>query len=278
LRKIDAVDGFPGVADSLFGHACRLYDAWPEERLEGEPGAVIARRETALCRATVDGAVWIGHVKRPDGFKLPASVAFAAECAAVPEAPLDGWFAADHATWQDIRYEEKGAVGFLHFDFYNGAMGARQCERLRDAFLWAAQRPTRVIVLTGGRDFWSNGIHLNLIEHADSPADASLANIEAIDDLAEAILCCASHLTVAALGGNAGAGGCFLARACDRVWVRAGVILNPHYKNMGNLYGSEFWTYLLPLRVGAEGAAAIMRHRLPMRAAEAVRMGFYGLF
>ncbi len=275
LRKIDAADGFPGVADSLFGHACHLYDAWPEERLRGAPGEVIARRETALCRATVEGAVWIGHVKRPGGIKLPATVAFAAECVAVPEAPLAGWCAADHATWQDIRYEEADDIGFLHFDFTNGAMGTRQCERLREAFVWAAQRPTRVIVLMGGRDFWSNGIHLNLIESAPSPADESWANINAIDDLAEAIIRCESHLTVAALGGNAGAGGCFLARACDQVWVKDGAVLNPHYKNMGNLYGSEFWTYLLPPRVGAEGARAIMRHRLPMLADEAVRLGFY---
>mgnify|MGYP000332736098 CR=1 FL=1 len=49
--------------------------------------------------------------------------------------------------------------------------------------------------------------------------------------------------------GNAGAGGCFLARAADCVWVRNGVMLNPHYKNMGNLYGSEYWTYTLPRRV-----------------------------
>jgi putative two-component system hydrogenase maturation factor HypX/HoxX len=82
-------------------------------------------------------------------------------------------------------------------------------------------------------------------------------------------------LTVAAVGGNAGAGGCFLARAADFVWVRDGVMLNPHYKNMGNLFGSEFWTYLLPPRVGEEGARAIMRNRLPMSAAEAVRLGFY---
>lgn len=275
LRKIDAADGFPGVADSLFGHPCHLYDAWPEERLRGAAGAAIARRETALCRATVDGAVWIGHVKRAGGIKLPATVAFAAECAAVPEMPREGWFAADHATWQDIHYEEAEGVGFLHFDFYNGAMGTRQCERLRDAFLWAASRPTRVIVLMGGRDFWSNGIHLNLIESAASPADESWANINAIDDLAEAIIRCESHLTVAALGGNAGAGGCFLARACDQVWAKDGAVLNPHYKNMGNLFGSEFWTYLLPQRVGAAGATALMQHRLPMLAAEAVRLGFY---
>jgi putative two-component system hydrogenase maturation factor HypX/HoxX len=37
--------------------------------------------------------------------------------------------------------------------------------------------------------------------------------------------------------------------------VRDGVMLNPHYKNMGNLYGSEYWTYLLPRRVGDQGAA-----------------------
>ena len=275
LRKLDAADGFPGVADRLFGEPCHLFDAWPEGRLKGRPGEIVARRETALLRATVDGAVWIGHAKRKDGIKLPAAVAFAAEAASVPEAPLDGLFAADRATWQDIRYEEAGAVGFLHFEFYNGAMGTRQCERLRAAFEWARTRPTRAIVLMGGTDFWSNGIHLNLIENAESPADESWANINAIDDLAEAILRCDSHLTVAALQGNAGAGGCFLARAADLVWARHGAILNPHYKNMGNLYGSEFWTYLLPPRVGEEGARAIMQHRLPMTAQEAVARGFY---
>ena len=44
---------------------------------------------------------------------------------------------------------------------------------------------------------------------------------------------------------------------------------------MGNLFGSEFWTYLLPPRVGEAGAQAIMRHRLPMSAAESVKLGFY---
>ena len=158
---------------------------------------------------------------------------------------------------------------------YNGAMSTRQCQRLTAAFLWASSRPTRVIVLRGGRDFWSNGVHLNTIEAAESPSDESWANINAIDDLAEAILRCETQLTVAAVGGNTGAGGCFLARAADQVWVRDGVMLNPHYKNMGNLFGSEFWTYLLPPRVGDAGAQAIMRHRLPMTAQAAVRLGFY---
>jgi putative two-component system hydrogenase maturation factor HypX/HoxX len=44
---------------------------------------------------------------------------------------------------------------------------------------------------------------------------------------------------------------------------------------MGNLYGSEFWTYLLPPRVGIEGARRIMQNRLPMTAHESVASGFY---
>ena len=274
LARLNAADGFPGVADSLFGEACHLFDAWPEASLRGEPGSLIGRRETAILRATVDGAVWIGHVKRPGGIKLPATLAFP-EAASLPELPLDGYWKAPAATWQDIAYEEAAGVGFLSFEFYNGAMSTAQCRRLTAAFRWACERPTRVIVLLGGRDFWSNGIHLNTIEVAESPADASWENINAIDDLAEAILRCNSRLTVAAVGGNAGAGGCFLARAADFVWVRNGVMLNPHYKNMGNLYGSEFWTYLLPPRVGEQGARDIMRHRLPMSALESVRCGFY---
>lgn len=278
LRKIDAADGSPGVADTLFGLPCRLYDAWPEAELRGgQPGDLLGRRETALLRATVDGAVWIGHVRRDDAepaIKLPATLAFARESTALAELPLPGWWAQPRPTWQDIAYEEADGVGMLAFEFYNGAMGTAQCERLRAAYDWARTRPTRVIVLAGGTDFWSNGIHLNRIEAADSPADESWRNINAIDDLAETIITTDSHLTVAALRGNAGAGGAFLARATDRVWARDGVLLNPHYRNMGNLYGSEYWTYLLPPRVGADGARAMMRNRLPLTAKAALAAGF----
>ncbi len=278
LRKLDAADGFPGVADELFGQPCHLFDAWPESGLGGgRPGEILGRRETALLRATVDGAIWIGHVRRGDAqpaIKLPAAMAFAAEAAALPDLPLADWWRARQATWQDIAYSEGDGVGLLHFEFYNGAMGTRQCERLLQAYRWACTRPTRVIVLAGGADFWSNGIHLNLIEAARSPADESWHNIQAIDDLAEAVITTESHCTVAALRGNAGAGGAFLARAADLVWARSGVLLNPHYKNMGNLYGSEYWTYLLPPRVGEDGAREIMRNRLPLTARAALQRGF----
>ncbi|PWB62501.1 MAG: hydrogenase maturation protein, partial [Betaproteobacteria bacterium] len=81
------------------------------------------------------------------------------------------------------------------------------------------------------------------------------------------------RLVVSALAANAGAGGVFLALAADRVWMGRGVVLNPHYKGMGNLYGSEYWTYLLPRRVGREKAAEITERRLPMGSQEAVALG-----
>ena len=280
LARLNAADGFPGVADQLFGEACRLFDGWREDTLHGgPPGEVIAWRESAILRATVDGAVWIGQVRREDqasAFKLPATQVFAAQLKAVPEAPLRSAandLAPAGATWQDLRYEEAGPVGFLHFDFYNGAMSTRQCQRLRSAWQWACRRPVKAIVLMGGHDYWSNGIHLHCIEAAASPADESWANINAIDDLAEAIINSESQLTIAAVQGDCGAGGCFLARAADLVWARAGVLLNPHYRNMGNLFGSEYWTYLLPARVGVEGARTIMRNRLPMSAKAGVSAG-----
>ena len=183
----------------------------------------------------------------------------------VPESHVDIASTPAHETYRDIWYREKNAVGYLHFDFYNGAMSTEQCERLRQAYAYARSREIRVIALMGGPDFWSNGLNLNVIEAAQSPADESWRNINAIDDLARDIITTEGQITVSALQGNAGAGGAFLSLAADRVWARRGVILNPHYKNMGNLYGSEYWSYLLPRRVG-EKARAIMGNRLPIGA------------
>ena len=173
-----------------------------------------------------------------------------------------------------IGYEETGPVGFLHFAFYNGAMSTGQCERLREAYAYARSRPTRVIVLMGGPDFWSNGIHLNLIEASPHPAEESWRNINAMNDLVRDIILTDRQLTIAALSGNAGAGGVFLALAADRVCARDGVILNPHYKGMGNLYGSEYWTYLLPRRVAPRaGESRSTDNRLPVGARQAAAMG-----
>ena len=277
LRKIRAADGFPGVADRMFGEACHLFDAHPgPSDVGGEPGECIARRDGALLRKTRDGGVWIGHAKRTDGahpFKLPAAEAFAEAAAALPEMVASVQPSALDYGELGYRESDDGKLGFLEFAFYNGAMGTVQCQRLREAIIAAAARPTRVLVLTGGSDFWSNGIHLNRIEAAGSAADESWANINAMNDVCLALIGLTDRLTVSALRGNAGAGGCFLALAADEVWAHRGVIMNPHYKNMGNLYGSEYWTYLLPQRLDRDAAAAVMGRRLPLLARQAADIG-----
>ena len=276
LRKIHSADGAPGVEDLLLERRFRLFEAHPEQRLAGRPGALLARHHGAICRATRDGAVWIGQLQPlvgpQRGLKLPAVLALGEEAQALPEsattADADGG-----AHDLEIHYEERGTVGYLQFAFHNGALSRAQCERLRAAYAQACQRPTRVIVLMGGPDFWCNGMHLHCIEAAASAADESWANINAIDDLTHSILTTTTHLTVAALQGNAAAGGVFAALAADRVLARSGIVLNPHYRNMGNLYGSEYWTYLLPRRIGAEQASALMARRLPLGVQEACALG-----
>ncbi len=267
MRKIASADGMPGLKDELFGRPAYLFDAHAADDLHGsEPGAVIARSGSALARATADGAVWIGHARLANArhaIKLPATELFAHEAAGLPE----------RSGYRDIWYEEDDRVGYLHFPFYNGAMGTAACRRLLAAYKEAISRPTDVIVLMGGSEFWSNGLDLNRIEAADSAADESWRNINAINDLSEAIIKTTSHLVISALCGNAGAGGVFLARAADEVWLRDGVILNPHYKDMGNLYGSELWTYLLPRYAGQDNATRIAQARLPMAGREALSLG-----
>ncbi len=112
LRKIRAADGAPGVLDELFGVPCHLFDAHPEPLVHTHPpGQVIGRRHEAVLRATVDGAVWIGHVRRvdaADSFKLPAALAFAAEAAALPERPIALDAPAGDGGWRDIRYAARG--------------------------------------------------------------------------------------------------------------------------------------------------------------------------
>ena len=271
LRKIHSADGFPGVQDKILGKELFLYDAWEERRLQGRAGELLARCGPAVCRATRDGAIWIGHLRDKNDqhpFKLPATWLLGEQISDLPETQAN-----TQEAYPEIWYEEEDQVGYLYFNFYNGAMSTTQCERLRDAYRKAVQRDTRVIVLMGGNDFWSNGMHLNIIEAAQSAADESWRNINAIDDIALDIITTESKLTIAALRGNAGAGGVFLARAADEVWTHEAVILNPHYKDMGNLYGSEYWTYLLPRHAGKENAQRITQARLPMGIREGLDLG-----
>lgn len=278
LRKIRSGDGVPGVLDDIGGFPVYLYGAHEEGSLVGKPGQVIGKRHGAICRAAVDGAVWISHLKRQgdhpdDYFKLPAAMVLAEQLADVPEIPIPIHAENRGATFRDIWYEERNDVGYVNFRFYNGAMGTDHCRRLEQAMMYARQRPTKVIVLFGGQDFWSNGVHLNLIEAAADPAQESWQNINAMDDFVLSLLTATDHLTIAAMYGSAGAGGVIMALGADRVLAREGIVLNPHYKGMGGLYGSEYWTYTLPKRVGIDLAEQLTEQCLPISVHEAKAIG-----
>ncbi|MGW2509742.1 enoyl-CoA hydratase-related protein [Streptomyces scopuliridis] len=292
LRALRAADSQPGVADELCGAEWFLHGGHPEYRLRGRPGELLATHAGAVCRATADGAVWIPELRArkrpggPSGIKLPAVLALGALLPVLPEAPdlpevpdlpgrteLPGvGTAVDGDSWTDIRYREDESVGVLDFAFPGGAMSTDHCRRLLAAYRAACRRPTSVLVLGGGRDFFSNGIHLHVIEAAADPAEESWANIQAMDDLVEAVLTTTDRITVSALGGNAAAGGVMLALAADEVWCRSGVVLNPHYRLMG-LYGSEYWTYTLPRRAGTDAARRLTEEALPVSATAARRLG-----
>jgi putative two-component system hydrogenase maturation factor HypX/HoxX len=158
---------------------------------------------------------------------------------------------------------------------YNGAMSTDHCRRLRAALRHAMNQDTRVLLLGGGQPF-CNGIHLGVIEAAEDPAAEAWANIVAIDDVCRDIITCTNQLIVCGVAGNSGAGGVMLALGADRVVLREGVVLNPHYRSMG-LYGSEYWTYVLPRRVGHLAARTLTSQCLPIDAAEARRIGLADL-
>jgi putative two-component system hydrogenase maturation factor HypX/HoxX len=267
LRRLRAAEGHPGVLDTLAGTPFHLFGGHPEARLRGAPGAIVAQRHGAICRATTDGAVWIAQLRRAGHFKLPATraLALAGHPVKAPETP--GGF-------REIAYGERGGVGYLRFEFYNGAMSTGQARRLLAAYRAARARDTRVIVLLGGADFFSTGIHLNLIEAAEDPAAESWWNLHAIDDLVREIVETDDRLVVSALEGDVAAGGVPLAVAADHVMAGEDVVLNPYYRHMGGLYGSEYWTYLLPRRVGPDITARLTSPPYePLGAARAEELG-----
>ncbi len=283
VGKIRAAEGHPGVLDVLQDTEFHVFGVHRERALRGRAGEVVAQRTGAICRATVDGAVWITHLKRRDTpeerfFKLPATRALGlAGCEFdVPEVPVNPHVPLPSGhTYREIRYEERAGVGYLHFDFYNGGMSTEQCRRLRIAYAYArSRRQTKVIVLMGGNDFFSNGIHLNVIEAAPDPAAESWRNLNAINDVVREIIQTDSHTVISALAGDAAAGGVPLALAADYVLAREDVVLNPYYQHMGGLYGSEYWTYLLPRRVGIEMTARLIGAPfVPVGTRQAVAIG-----
>ncbi len=263
IRKINAADSSPGVKITLFNESYYCYGAHLEEKLKGNSGEIIAKRNNGICIATKENSVWITHVKSIENgqIKLPVTIALGSLVNDIPISEISPFEEINHQTWQEISFEKENEIGYLHLNFYNGAMSTSQCLCLKNAII-EAKKHCKLLVLMGGKDVWSNGIHLNVIENAENPADESWKNINAIDDLILEIINSTDHYIICALQGNAGAGGVSLALSGDKVISRNGIVLNPHTKNMG-LYGSEYWTYLLPKRIGIEKAIKFTEECLP---------------
>jgi len=162
-------------------------------------------------------------------------------------------------------------VAYLCFNFHNGAMSAAQCVRLKYCIDYLKEH-CKVLVLVGGVDFFSNGIHLNILEDSQKQGEDGWENINAMNDLVRTILFCDEIVTVASLARNAGAGGVFMALACDFVVAKEDVVLNPHYKTLG-LTGSEYHTFTLPKRISEKKAQELLDACLPVSANEAKCIG-----
>jgi putative two-component system protein, hydrogenase maturation factor HypX/HoxX len=313
VRRIRAADGAPGVRTQLGGIDLSVFDAHFGPQGAGTatgtgadptlgavlpirlsehsaPGTIIARKHGAvLVRTGAGGSVWIGRAKalsedgRP-GIKLPAAEILAGPLSrlripdhssvfdtAGPAAGLEAEPADDGPGFREIVYRRQGTIGRLTFDFYNGAMSTAQCQRLFVALRYAIEQDTAALVLEGGSVF-SNGIDLNTIEAAHNPALEAWRNINAIDDVCREIVLCSGQPLITAISGNAGAGGVMLGLGAHLVVARSGVVLNPHYATMG-LYGSEYWTYTLPRRIGRAAAEELTGDCRPIGAAEAAALG-----
>lgn len=312
-RRIRSSDSQPGCLSTVFGPRLYLYGGIVDDvtfSLVGNgisPGSIIATRDEAVCIATCDGkGVWVTHVRRVKAKsdaalwpKVPAVLGLAElGCSIEPVTHPDWllshspttsggrWCRARHCThqeiWIDFVCESIGVVAYVHFDFYNGAMSTGQCRRLSaalDHVLSVSWRPSSrrlaALVLMGGRSYFSNGIHLNVIEAAADPAQESWYNINAIDDIVECILGQFPRrgiATLAAIRGNCAAGGVALAAACDVVLAGENVVLNPAYRALG-LHGSEFHSLSYHARCGAVEAIHALRAMTPLGAVDASRLG-----
>lgn len=309
-RRIRCADSQPGCLSNLFGPKLYLYGGTVESGKQAAgiaPGAVIASREDAVCIATCDGrGIWITHIRRVKAKtdlslwpKVPAAQGLAElsehnmgypalqrALSMRKSQPFAGeeWARATTSTFQDIWIDfeaaakSEGTVAYVFFNFYNGAMSTAQCNRLLKALRYilsvAEDESVSAIVLMGG-SYFSNGIHLNVIESAADPALESWFNINAIDDLVYSILYDFPKRgikTIAAVRGNAAAGGVALATACDYVLAGEDVVLNPAYRAMG-LYGSEFHSLTYNARCRGGNGKRILRDMMPLSASAAGHLG-----
>lgn len=159
LRKIHAADGNPGVLDEIYGKTVFLYNAHKEITLTGKAGEILAVANKSICRATVDGAIWIGHLKPKfasgeNGVKLRASEVLK-DCLPgnIETIEIDYTRPNRQLPCQEVWYEIEDGIAYLYSAFHNGAMNTEQCHILLEVYQYVASLSVKAIVLMGGADF-----------------------------------------------------------------------------------------------------------------------------
>ena len=149
IRRIRAGEGHPGVLDAIHGCEFHVFGAHRERILHGRPGKVDrATRRGRLPRharrSGVDHSSQAARHAEPPVFqaarharagswRVSSSTSTGSTFCSRLRLPAD-------ETYREIAYEEHAGVGYLRFDFYNGAMSTEQCLRLRDAYTHARAR------------------------------------------------------------------------------------------------------------------------------------------
>lgn len=275
VKKINMSDSYPGVKENLLGVDCYIYGASLESSkkdiFKAEPKQVLTKRDGAICISTIDGAVWISHLKEKNRFKLPATYVLKEKIKGVKEHRIPLVLEELTDTFHELYVEKKDEISYLYFNFHNGAINSEQAIRLKYAVEYLKEE-CKVLVLMGGEEFFSNGIHLNILEDSKKQGEDGWSNINAMNDLVKSILFADDIITVASFSKNAGAGGVFLGLACDYCIARDGVVFNPHYKTIG-LSGSEYHTFSFYKRVKKDIVAEILSKCIPIGSSKAKRIG-----
>jgi putative two-component system protein, hydrogenase maturation factor HypX/HoxX len=173
----------------------------------------------------------------------------------------------------EIASHFENGVYHLYFSVSNGAMDLIHCQALLNEYQNAIGDPnSQVIILWGGKDFFSNGIDLNSIHKQYNPTILAYKNLKAINKLVFAILNTDNKMTIAGIRGPAAAGGVMLALACDLRYARRSTVFNPSYVNMG-LSGSEYWSILLPSMIGFGKTQKLVYEGTPISAKQALDFG-----
>lgn len=306
-RRIRCSDSQPGVLSRVFGPKMYIYGGTVDDTmrlvepiiLAGSTTGILAIRDGAVCIATADNkGIWITHVRRSKAKKdralwpkVPAILGLVQlnilDEAMIRKLSLPQLFdfplpigKTYQEVWVQFDFDENlNKTAYLHFEHYNGAMSTDQCSQLIEAMDFilacaATDVSIKALVLMGGA-YFSNGIALNVIEAAADPAQESWLNINRINDVVHYLLHefpSRNILTIAAMRGNAAAGGVALATACDFVIAGSEIVLNPAYRAIG-LYGSEYHTLSYYGRCGEANASKLLRAMLPMSPLQARQIG-----